>query len=54
MNDKTIDTGIDAQELTLVDIEELRRALGAEAELTSGSEPAAAVPTSTIMCPQWY
>jgi hypothetical protein len=53
MDNKTIDTGIDAQELTLVDIEELRRALGAEAELT-GSEPAAAVPTSTIMCPQWY
>lgn len=52
-NNKTIDTGIDAQELNLVDIEDLRRALGAEAELTSAKEPAAA-PSSTVMCPQWY
>ena len=52
--DKTIDTGIDAQELTLVDIEDLRRALGAEAELSSAKEPAAAAPSSTVMCPQWY
>lgn len=54
MDTKIIDTGIDAQELTLVDIEELRQALGAEAELTAAKEPAAAPPTSTIMCPQWY
>ena len=46
MDTKTIDTGIDAQELTLVDIEELRQALGAEAELSSAKEPAAAAPTS--------
>ncbi|MCX4247481.1 hypothetical protein [Paraliomyxa miuraensis] len=50
-DDKTIDTGID-NELTLVDIDELREALGAEAELTSNELNAA--PESTVMCPQWY
>lgn len=53
MNAETIDTTIDAQELTLVDIEELRRALGAEAaasaEPTDGDDA-----VSTVMCPQWY
>jgi hypothetical protein len=53
MDKHTIIANDDAQELTLVDIEELRQALGAEAELTSTREQAAA-PSSTVMCPQWY
>lgn len=50
--DTTIDANTNAQELTLVDIEELRRALGAEALLLApvcdGGN------SSTCMCPQWY
>ena len=52
MNPQNIDTTIEA-ELTLVDLDELRQDLGAEAELSAAKEPAAA-PTSTVMCPQWY
>jgi hypothetical protein len=53
MNAEIIDTTIDAQELTLVDIEELRRALGAEA--AASSEPSDGDDAvSTVMCPQWY
>ena len=51
-NDKNlaIDTNAaDAQELTLVDIEELRAALGAQAQ----AAPTDCTETGTCMCPQW-
>ena len=53
MDDKNIDNDINASELTLVDIEELRRTLGAEADAAELPAPVAAVP-KTIMCPQWF
>ena len=52
--DKHIEIDTNAQELTLVDIEELRQALGAEAELSAKDEPAAVAARPTVMCPQWY
>lgn len=53
MDDKNFDNDTRAPELTLVDIEELRRTLGAEADVAELPADAAAVPT-TIMCPQWF
>jgi len=55
-NDTNIDTNIDTNtnehELTIVDIEELRRALGAEAELSSITSGPLCQPT--CMCVQWF
>lgn len=51
--DTRIDSNTNEQELTLLDIEALRQALGAEAEPTPATATLAASP-STIMCPQWY
>lgn len=52
IDDTLTPSTLDAHELGLADIEELRRALGAEAELTATKQSAA--PNETIMCPQWY
>ena len=46
------DTAITADSLVLVDIDDLRTAFGGEAATKDPSE-LQAVPTSTIMCPQW-
>jgi len=54
MNTNDTSARIDDQELTLVDIEELRAALGAEAQLNASAQTDAAAVPSTVMCPQWY
>ena len=46
------DTAITADSLVLVDIDDLRTAFCGEAATKDPSE-LQAVPTSTIMCPQW-
>ncbi|MBZ5708168.1 hypothetical protein [Nannocystis pusilla] len=53
MQKNTTDTTTrDDNELTLVDLDDLRSAFGGEAA-PAGSELAAVPPPKTIMCPSW-
>ena len=40
-------------ELTLVDLDDLRAAFGGEAEIAGAPEAAAVPPPKTLMCPSW-
>ena len=50
----TTDTTLPADlELSLVDLDDLRTAFGGQAAKAPAQDSAAAVPTSTVMCPNW-
>jgi len=53
MQKNIIDSEIRDNELTLVDLDDLRAAFGGEAELSGAPEVAAAPPPKTVMCPSW-
>jgi len=49
----TQDTALPADlDLALVELDDLRTAFGGQAQAPA-QDSAAAVPTSTVMCPQW-
>ena len=47
------DTDTRDNELTLVDLDDLRSAFGGEAALAGSTEAAAVPPPKTVMCPSW-
>jgi hypothetical protein len=47
------DTDTRDNELTLVDLDDLRAAFGGEAAAPVATETAAVPPPKTIMCPSW-
>ena len=50
----TQDTALPADlDLALVELDDLRTAFGGEAAKAPAQDSAAAVPTSTVMCPNW-
>ncbi|PCC71587.1 hypothetical protein SAMN02745121_01131 [Nannocystis exedens] len=53
MQKNILDTDTRDNELTLVDLDDLRAAFGGEAAAPASTEAAAVPPPKTIMCPSW-